>query len=349
MPSNPKRKYMLFILGAISFLCLCSTPVLGLANYQAFVPHPTVTLPPPFVISTVTATSTPTETPAHCGGPRAMFILVVGSDARANTYTRGLADAIRIVRIDFVNPSMMMLPFPRDLYVEIPEISDHHNITHGKINQAYLYGNDGFKYYDGPGQGLGLLGLTLEHNFGAQVDFGAAVNLQSFAKIVDALGGIDINLPEEIDGRVKNSVDLNLYFPAGQQHLNGYRTMILARLRPNGDIERTQTQDLILKAIFKKLFTPATIVTLPTIIEAFITSVQTDLTEKEIAQLLCLASMIDSEKIQTVNFPQELFTSKRVNDPILGNTSILDVDFDILRAYIQEFNNGNWLQTIPQP
>lgn len=346
--SSRQKKYLIYIFIPLLFL-LCSTPVLGYVSYQTLIQEPTVTLPPPFIISTATSTSTPTETPPQCGGPRAMFILVVGSDARANNYINGLADAIRIVRIDFVNPRMMILTFPRDLYVEIPEISDHHNITHGKINQAYLYGNDGFKYYDGTGQGLGLLGLTLEHNFGAQIDYGAAVNLQSFVKIVDALGGIDINLPTAIDGRVRNSVDPNFYFPAGEQHLNGYRTMILARLRPNGDVNRTETQDLILKALFKKLFTPTTIVNLPTIIEVFTTSVQTDLTEVEIAQLLCLATMIDTEKIQMLSFPEELFTSKRVNDPILGNTSILDVDFNILRAYIQGFNNGTWPDTILQP
>jgi len=344
--SNPKRRYMIYIFVAV--LLLCSSPIIGVAGYQTFVGKPTVTLPPPFIISTVT-TSTPTEAPAQCGGPRAMFILVVGSDARANTYVNGLADAIRIMRIDFVNPGIMMLPFQRDLYVEIPEISDHYNITHGKLNQAYLYGNDGFKYYDGPGKGLGLLGLTLEHNFGAQVDYGAAVNLQSFVKIVDALGGIDINLPSAIDGRVKKSVDPNLYFPAGEQHLDGYRTMILARLRPQGDINRTHTQDLILKALLVKLFNPANLVNLPAIIEAFMGSVQTDLTQTEIAQLLCLASMIDSEKIQTVNFPEELFKAARVNDLILGNTSILDADFNIIKAYLQEFNNGTWPETIPQP
>jgi LCP family protein required for cell wall assembly len=343
---NPKRRYFIYIFVALLFLC--GSPLIGFAGYQTLIVKPTVTLPPPFIISTVT-TATPTEAPAQCGGPRAMYILVVGSDARANNYVSGLADAIRIVRIDFVNPGIMMLAFQRDLYVEIPEISDHYGITHGKLNQAYLYGNDGFKYYDGPGQGLGLLGLTLEHNFGAQVDYGAAVNLQSFVKIVDALGGIDINLPSAIDGRVKKSVDPNLYFPAGEQHLNGYRTMILARLRPQGDITRTHTQDLILKALLVKLFSPATFVNLPSIIEAFIGSVQTDLPQAQIAQLLCLAPMIDSEKIQTVSFPEELFTSKRVNDPILGNTSVLDVDFNILRAYLKEFNNGTWPETIPQP
>ncbi|WP_298748044.1 LCP family protein, partial [uncultured Brevundimonas sp.] len=142
---------------------------------------------------------------------------------------------------------------PGDLYVEIPEISDHYGITHGKLNQAYLYGNSIFKYYDGPGEGLGLLALTLEHNFGARIDHSAAVNLQTFVRIVDALGGIDISLPAVIDGRVRNSTDSNRYFPAGPQHLNGYRAMLLARMRPNGDLARSHTQDLILQALTANL------------------------------------------------------------------------------------------------
>ena len=63
-----------------------------------------------------------------------MYILVVGSDARSNSYQVGLADAIRVLRVDFVNPGVMGLAFPRDLYVEIPGIQDHYNITHGKLH-----------------------------------------------------------------------------------------------------------------------------------------------------------------------------------------------------------------------
>ena len=184
--------------------------------------HPNSTVTP---TPTVTLTPTPTGIPTVCGGPPAMFILLIGSDARSNSYTVGLADAIRVVRVDFVDPQIDVLTFQRDLYVEIPGIESHHGITHGKLNQAYLYGNPGYAYYDGPGQGSGLLALTLEHNFGAHVDHYVAMNLPIFDRIVDQLGGIDVDLPYAINGRVKGSSDPNRYFPAGQQHLNGYRTM----------------------------------------------------------------------------------------------------------------------------
>ena len=45
------------------------------------------------------------------------------------------------------------------------------------------------------------------------------------------------------------------------------------------------------------------------------------------------------------NFPEDLFQNGRVQDPVLGNTSILEVDFDVLKAYVNDFNEGNW----PQP
>jgi len=94
-----------------------------------------------------------------CGGPPVMNILLIGSDARGDHYLYGLSDVMRLVRVDFVTPRVSMLEFPRDLWVEIPEISDHYGITHGKLNQAYLYGNPGLAYYDGRGQGPELLAL----------------------------------------------------------------------------------------------------------------------------------------------------------------------------------------------
>lgn len=291
-----------------------------------------------------TLTPTPTEIPAVCGGPPAMFILLVGSDARADSYAAGLADSIRLVRVDFVEPRVQLLPFPRDLYVEIPGIESHNGATHGKLNQAYLYGNPAYGYYDGPGQGPGLLALTLEQNFDASVDRYMAVNLQSFVRIVDELGGIDVDLPSVIDGRVPGSKDSNRYFPAGEQHLNGYRTMLLARLRPRGDFQRSEVQNLILQALAEKLFNLSVIRELPELIGIFSDSVQTDLGPAEIVQLLCLSTMLDMQNLEFVGFPEDLFESERVRDPVLGNTSILAVDFDVLKTYVQNFKGGVWLE-----
>ena len=127
-----------------------------------------------------------------------MNILAVGSDARGDHYLYGLADVIRLVRVDFVNARVSILEVPRDLWVQIPEIADHYDISQGKLNQSYLYGNKGLGYYDGPGEGPGLLARTLNLNFGAQPDHYLAVNMHTFEAIVDAIGGIDVYLPYEI-------------------------------------------------------------------------------------------------------------------------------------------------------
>ena len=271
-----------------------------------------------------------------------MFILLVGSDARQDTYDVGLADSMRLVRVDFVEANIQVLAFPRDLYVEIPGIADHGGITQGKLNQAFLYGNPAYNYYDGPGQGPGLLARTLEHNFGAQVDHYVAVNLQTFVRIIDTLGGIDVNLPYVIDGRVKGSRDPNRYFAAGPQRLNGYRTMLLARLRPDGDLQRLEIQNLILRALADQLLSPVTILKFPQLIRSFEESIQTDLTPPVLGQLLCLRRKLDAEKIEFLSFPEGLFESARVRDRVLGNTSILEADFEVLADYVKKFGDGSW-------
>lgn len=271
-----------------------------------------------------------------------MFFLLAGSDARRDSYVIGLADSIRIVRVDFVEASIQVLAFQRDLYVEIPGIANHNGITHGKLNQAFLYGNPGYKYYDGPGQGPGLLALTLEHNFGAQVDHYVAVNLQSFVRIIDTLGGIDIDLPYEVDGRVRRSRDSSRYFAAGKQHLDGYRSMLLARMRPQGDLQRAEVQNLILEAIARKALSPSVILQWPDLIEEFRESVQTDLGPAKMGQLLCLRTRFEPQEIEFLSFPEALFEGKRVRDPVLGNTSILAADFEVLADYVHRFNEGLW-------
>ncbi|MEW6242626.1 MAG: LCP family protein, partial [Chloroflexota bacterium] len=146
----------------------------------------------------------PVEAPAFaaCGGPPLMTLLVVGSDARSDSYNYGLGDVIRIVRADFVARRVTILEFPRDLWVEIPDIADNINgQDHEKLNQAYLYGNPGFEYTDDPAQGPGLLARTLDLNFGVRPDHYVAVNMRTFENIVNAVGGIDIDLPYTIDGR----------------------------------------------------------------------------------------------------------------------------------------------------
>src|SRR5512141_479257 len=151
------------------------------------IPLPALWPPTPYVY-TARSTLRPSPTPVPlCGGPPVMNILAIGSDTRSTGYTWGLSDVMRVVRVDFVTPRITVLDFPRDLWVQIPYISDNlDGQDHEKLNQAYLYGNpgDGFKYWDDPSAGPGLLALTLNLNFGVNIDHYVAVNMRTFVRMV---------------------------------------------------------------------------------------------------------------------------------------------------------------------
>ncbi len=285
------------------------------------------------------ALGTPTGTPL-CGGPRVMDILLIGSDTRGTGYTYGLADVTRVVRVDFVEPSVTMLDFPRDLWVKIPYIASHLNgQDHEKLNQAYLYGNpgDGFHYWDDPSAGPGLLALTLYINFGVSVNHYIAVNMNTFVKMVDAVGGIDVTFKEP----VALSHDPNLQ--AGAHHLNGTEALEVTRDRVDGVFSRGDYQNIILCALQKKLTSPQVITQIPDLISAFQNSVQTDLSPQVMAQLACLGTQLPRENIALYNFPENLFTGTRIYDPVFEKgVFIWKVDFNMLREYVMDFQAGAW-------
>jgi LCP family protein required for cell wall assembly len=271
-----------------------------------------------------------------------MNILAVGSDARAQHYLYGLADIIRLVRVDFVNARVAILEVPRDLWVDIPDIADHYGITQGKLNQAYLYGNKGLGYYDGPGEGPGLLARTLHLNFGAQPDHYIAVNMRTFEAVVDAVGGIDVNLPEEISVRSKDNPK-GFAIPEGQHHIDGETALWIARIREFGTFSRAANQNIVMCALRKKLLSPDVIPAIPELVKSFRSYVQTDFSPEQINQLACLAAQMQGTDVVFAGFPMENFKVGKIFDPQLGTTtSILETDFNVLRDYIDRFQQGTW-------
>ncbi|MBT6062785.1 MAG: LCP family protein [Anaerolineae bacterium] len=289
-------------------------------------------------------TETPTPVSALCGGPDQMNILAIGSDQRGDLYNYGLGDVIRLVHVDFVKPQVMIMSLPRDLYVEIPGISDHYGITHGKLNQSYLYGNPGFGYYDGADIGPGLMARTLNHNFGAQPDNYIAVNMQTFIKIVNAVDGISVDLPITIDGRAADQAGRSdLIFYAGSHNLNGKQALQLARLRPYGVFDRAKAQNEVLCGLYNKLTAPSVVGDIPGIISSFEDNVQTDLSPAQLSQLSCLGTQLKGSDIRLLNWDEGIFNGTRVDDPIIGYTFIWDVDFNLMRNYVAAFERGEWL------
>ncbi len=312
-------------------------------------PDPALAAPGPASVPyALSAPESVTKTIGKCGGASPMYILVIGSDSRGDNYLYGLADVIRLVRVDFVNPKVTVLEFPRDLWVEIPDIADNlSGQDHEKLNQAYLYGNPGFGYSNDPAGGPGLLARTLTLNFGTQIDHYAAVNMRTFEKIINAVGGIEVTLPETVDGRTADDTNRRLLFLEGTHHLNGTEALTLARIRIDGVFSRANNQDLVLCALREKLTRPEVVTNIPSLIQSFKGAVQTSLSPEGLSQLACLGAQIEPQNIILTSFPQELFEQDRTYDPVFKKGVFTwKVDYEILREYIRRFNSGDWPYTV---
>ncbi len=310
------------------------------------VAEPSLTpLQPETPLPTETATPIPTITPEPlCGGPATMTVLALGIDSRADNYLYGLADVIKVVRVDFVTPKVTVMSLPRDLWVDIPGIAEF-GVTAGKLNQSYFYGTEGMGYYDGPGGAPGLMARTLQDNFGLTVNHYGTVNMVTFTKMVDAVGGIDVYLPNDVDGRpVDDKTDDMGYFYAGINHFTGEAALRFSRIRKTDTIfNRMDRQTQVICALKDKLLQPAVIGDIPELIASFQGSVVTDLSPAQMSQLACLLPKLSDENIIFGGIPEEQLTMGRQWDDRLGNnTFVWKIDYDLIRDYITQFEAGTW-------
>jgi len=297
---------------------------------------------PPTHQPLVTRQPSPTQSPPLCGDIPVLTVLVAGIDYKGDGYLYGLADVIRIVRVDFTKPKVSIFTLDRDIWVEIPGIQDHYGITHGKLNQAYFYGVPAMGYYDGSAGGAGLLAKTLKLNFGLNVDNYVVVNMAAFVRTVDALDGIDIYLPEPVDGQAPDE-DLG-YFPAGTQHLDGTEALNLARIREGySSLIRITDQDAIIKGLTDKITSPAVILKIPALLLILKDTVLTDLSPNQISSMVCLVKKMDSTDLSFAEIPDSYYVQSRIYDPdVHANVFIWNIDFNVIRSYVNDFQSGLW-------
>lgn len=224
------------VIGVISLIMLVA------ASAQSK-PQPTLTasagqtLPP----------ATPTLNVRAWDGKQRFTVLVLGLDKRpGETGTGFRTDTMILLSIDPATRSVGMLSIPRDLYVPIPGQSDMQ-----RINTAYVLGE-----LNQPGGGPKLAAQTIQYNFGIPVQHYVVVSFDAVIGVVDAVGGIDVNVPQAIDD--PEYPDMNygfdpLYIPAGTIHMDGQLALKYARTRHTGtDYDRANRQQQVILAIRQK-------------------------------------------------------------------------------------------------
>lgn len=310
------RSYLSLLLGAVAGVTLLGSFFAALSLVRpgwlrallappAVSAAPTAPLPTepgrPGVFSTATpaprptagVTPLPTAPNGVCGGPEQMTIALLGVDERSGNYAKPTrTDAISLINVRFTEKRAALFSIPRDLYVPLPYLEGV-GISQDRINTAYLYG----EVYGVEGGGPAEFKAAVELNFGIRVHRYVMVNFGAFVAAVDALGGIDLDVPKAIyDPQFPTEDGGTEVFElaAGPQHLDGATALKYVRTRhQDDDYRRIQRQQAVLLALVDRLLTPAVIPQLPALIGALSNSIRTDLTPEEIAALACVGPQID--------------------------------------------------------
>jgi LCP family protein required for cell wall assembly len=185
------------------------------------------------------------------------------------TSFQGRSDTIMLARLDPARNSFFLLSIPRDTTCEIPGYGRQ------KINGANALG----------GERLAM--RSVERLTGIHCDHFLVLNVHGLVELVDALGGITINVPKKMRYRDKTA-GLNINLPAGSVTLNGTEAVGFVRFRHDalGDIGRVQRQELFIQSLIDKSITPAAWVEVPHLIQIAKRHVKTDLDMNQIMQVL---------------------------------------------------------------
>jgi polyisoprenyl-teichoic acid--peptidoglycan teichoic acid transferase len=208
-------------------------------------------------------------------------ILLLGIDRRDNDPGPWRTDTMMIVSIDPISKTATLLSIPRDLWVPIPDYGL--GVTEDRINAAHAYG-DAYKY---PGGGPALAKKTVQYNLGIPIHYYVRVDFRGFEKIIDTIGGIDVDVPKDIVDNEYPTSDYGterLYIPAGRQHMNGTLALKYARTRhADNDFQRARRQQQVILAVRDKVLSlNIPLSRIPQLVSTLGESVQTDMTLDEI-------------------------------------------------------------------
>jgi len=213
-------------------------------------------------------------TPAFEGMPR-VRILVLGVDQES-----GNTDTIIVATVDFEKRAVYALSIPRDTRAEIP---GHRTF---KVNAAYAWG------------GLETAKQTVQNLLGISIDRVILVRLEGFKRIVDLLGGVEIDVEKDMH-YVDRKQGLYIHLKKGYRLLDGEKAAQYVRFRhdPLGDLGRIQRQQKFLKALATKMFQWQEIDKLPEITRQIMEQIETDMTTREVLHLARFGKDLPPERI----------------------------------------------------
>lgn len=268
--NKPKKKKNIgrVILTVLGFLLLFVVTVVLTIGF--------LTIRPPDVIEKNPISGEP-DTKAEERTDGRYSVLVVGTDdAGLNT------DTILVASLDSKHNTASVMSIPRDTMSNVTR-----NVK--KINAAYAVGAK-----DGVGN-IDNLKTEITYLIGFPVDNYVIIDLTAFEELIDALGGVTIDVPQDMDYDDPYQ-DLHIHIKKGLQTLNGKDAIGFVRYRSGyvqGDLGRVKAQQLFIQALAEQVATPATVTKLPQLTSIILDNMDTDLTYGELAWFVKEAVSVD--------------------------------------------------------
>lgn len=221
-------------------------------------------------------------------------VLALGIDQRDGETGPWRTDTMILMSLDPVSNTASMLSIPRDLWTTIPGYGE------SRINTAH-YTGDNQNY---PGGGPALAKKTVWYALGVPVHNYVRINFAGFEQLVDAIGGLDIEVAEDIYDAKYPTADygtMELYIPAGLHHMDGEMALQYARTRHgSSDFSRMERQQQVIRAAFDKILSlDIPLTRIPMILQLLGSSVQTDLTLQQIVTLADAARKLDPANLRS--------------------------------------------------
>jgi len=246
------------------------------------------------------------------GGREQVNILVIGVD---NDREPRRSDTLLLGTLNLSSRSAAMISIPRDLRLEIPR----HGIQ--KVNAAFTLG------------GVDLVRETVTTRFGVPVDYTVKVTIPALEAMVDAMGGVVIDVDRRMryrDHAQRLSIDLK----PGRQRLDGGQALGYVRFRQDalGDLARIQRQQNFIRQVAAQATAPEQRRNIPKLADIVLKNVETDLTVKDLMALADFARSTDLDAIQTATLP-----SRPV---VVDGISYLDPDWPAIASVVRQVVSG---------
>ena len=240
--------------------------------------------------ATQTATAEETTLPAETTVPPfkaedIINILVVGQASRDGEESH-IADSTILVTVNTYDGTVRLSSVLRDTLVDLPAYKTH-KAGRNKFNMAYHLGNT----WEGIEGAMAYTNLTMYHNFGVEVDYNVEISFESFTKLIDYMGGVEIELTEA-EAKYLNKDDLYVKYDVqpGMQYLDGMAALSYARMRKaNGDgdsdINRTARQRKLIGVLFEK-YRNMNLKDLQRVADILLPLITTTMTPRDVADIL---------------------------------------------------------------